>query len=109
MTPAEIAKYVGTYRMITENGKRNSTDVVEIWNENDRLFYRKGAEDTKMDIHLHLIPLGNDSFRLGRYRGKHPETIRPNQKVRITTGRDNILKVEVYRKGELLFSATRKD
>ena len=87
LTPLERQAYVGIYRGASR-GADGETALHQVWEADQRLHIRQDWDDGDSRLY-HLIPLGDDEFLLGRFRGSRVEAVNPRYVVRFQVHEDH--------------------
>lgn len=114
LTPEERARYVGTYAGESperEDAEREDAPgpVVRVWEESGRLHFNVGELGELTGMHLHLVPLGDHRFALGRYRGDRLEGVDPHARIGFTVVDGEAAALEAGADEQVQFSARRAD
>jgi len=101
LAPEEPAHYTGTYEA------PDSKDVFIIQEDDGHLNFRWGKRGARADQILHLGPLGNHRFALGRRHDGGLIAIDATYSVRVLANEGEVNTLELLKSEEVLYSAER--
>lgn len=80
LSPDERDRYVGFYRAWDES-EQQPAEVTRVWEDRGRLRIRIREAGRVTGVERHLVPLGDDVFAMGRYRGDRLESVDPASRI----------------------------